>query len=81
MSHPFWEKPLAVVTTYVSDGGKHYPKIQVTEDPLLIYFKLSRAGYGSVDEIREWDTRTVLQCLAYEEFNQKWEQAYLELNT
>ena len=48
----------------------------------MIYFKLSKAGYGTVREIKEeWDVREVLQRLVFEEFNNKWEQAYLELNS
>lgn len=46
----------------------------------LIFFKLSKSGYGSVNEIAEWDTRRVLQCLAYEKFTNDFEEAYLQIN-
>jgi hypothetical protein len=46
----------------------------------LIYFRLAKAGYGSVSEIAEWDARTVLQALNYEKFIDDYERAWLELN-
>jgi hypothetical protein len=47
---------------------------------LLIYFKLARAGYGSVNEIEKWDARKVLQAIHYEKFCNEYEAAYFELN-
>jgi len=46
----------------------------------LIYFRLAKAGYGSVNEIAEWDAKTVLQALNYENFVNDYELAYYELN-
>jgi hypothetical protein len=46
----------------------------------LIYFRLSKEGYGSVNEIENWDARKVLQALNYEKFASDYEFAYLELN-
>jgi len=46
----------------------------------LIFFRLSKAGYGSVNEIEKWDARKVLQALAYEVFCSDYEAAWLELN-
>jgi len=47
---------------------------------LLVYFRLAKAGYGSVNEIEQWDARRVLQALAYERFCYDYESAYMELN-
>lgn len=80
MPPPFWEKPLCRVVTTVINGKRKYPKIEAEDDSLLILFRLSKAGYGSVNEIEEWDTRTVLQALYYEQFCDEYETAYLEIN-
>jgi hypothetical protein len=45
-----------------------------------VIFRLSKAGYGSVDEIEKWNARKVLQALYYEEFCYDYENAYLELS-
>lgn len=52
----------------------------VVDDDLLIYFKLSKAGYGSVNEIEKWDVRKVLQALNYEKFVSDYEHAHMEVN-
>jgi hypothetical protein len=46
----------------------------------LIFFRLSKAGYGSVNEIENWDVRRVLQALHYEKFISDFENAYIDLN-
>jgi len=46
----------------------------------LIYLKLSKVGYGSVNEIKEWNAREVIQALYYEKFVSDYEAAYLEIN-
>lgn len=53
--------------------------MRVKEDVLLVYFKLSKAGYGSVNEIEQWDARRVLQALSYEKFCGEYEAAQWEM--
>lgn len=48
--------------------------------PLLYHLRLSKAGYGSVNEIETWDARKVLQTFHYEQFCDKYERAYLDMN-
>lgn len=43
-------------------------------------FRLAKAGYGTVDEIENWDARKVLQALHYENFVADMSDAYMELN-
>jgi len=50
------------------------------DSDLLVYFKLSKAGYGSVNEIEQWDARRVLQALNYEKFVYDYESAFIEIN-
>jgi hypothetical protein len=48
---------------------------------MLIYFRLCKAGYaGSVLEAAEFDARTVIQALYYEDFCSDYEHTFLELN-
>lgn len=42
--------------------------------------KLSKAGYGSLNELKEWSAREVLQALNYEKFLGDYESSFLELN-
>lgn len=46
----------------------------------MIYFRLVKAGYGSLNEVREMDARTVLQALFYEDFRSDYELVFMELN-
>lgn len=45
-----------------------------------MYFRLSKAGYGTVAEIKEWNAREVLQAIHYEEFQADYENTYVEMN-
>jgi hypothetical protein len=57
------------------------PRVEAVNDDLLFHLRLCRLGYAkSVDEAAEFDARTVLQILAYEEFCDDYERAYWELN-
>lgn len=47
---------------------------------MLIHLRLSKAGYGTLKEVRELDARTVLQALNYEKFCGDYEAAFVELN-
>lgn len=47
---------------------------------MLIYFRLAKEGYGSVNEIEQWDARRVLQALNFEKFCFDFDSAYMELN-
>lgn len=53
----------------------------MSEDDLIIFFRLCKAGYAaSINEAAELDARTVIQALHYEEFLDRYERAYIELN-
>ncbi len=57
------------------------PEVKVTDDDLLVYFRLCKAGYASsVTEAAGLSARVVLQALHYEKFCNDYENAYLELN-
>ena len=45
-----------------------------------MFFRLAKAGYGSVTEIMEMDVRTVVQALHYESFCADYDLAFIELN-
>jgi hypothetical protein len=47
---------------------------------MLIHLRLVKAGLGSLNEVREFDARTVLQALFYEGFCDDYEKAFWELN-
>lgn len=59
---------------------KKQPSVEASDDPILIYFRLSKCGYGSVAEIEKWEARKVLQALNYERFCNDYEAAFMELN-
>jgi hypothetical protein len=46
----------------------------------LIFFRLAKAGYASVNEIETWDARKVLQALHYEKFCVDYENVFVEMN-
>lgn len=76
---PFWEEPYAIVLSSLGERGK-CPSIKVKDEPLVTYFELAVAGYGSVDEIEKWDARRVLQALAHMKFRADWQAAWIEAN-
>ena len=48
------------------------------DDPLYYHLMLSRAGYGSLLEVEQWDARKVLQALNYEKFRNDYEAAHFK---
>ena len=76
---PFREGPLCKVRNYFSKGVRG-PEVEVEEDSLLIFFKLVKSGYGSLQEVQQLDARVVLQALNYEKFLKEYEEAYMEMS-
>lgn len=42
--------------------------------------KLSKAGYGSLNEVMEMDARKIIQLINYEQYCSDYESAWMELN-
>lgn len=40
---------------------------------------LVKAGYGTLEEVRKMDARTVLQALNFEKFESDYSRAYIEM--
>ena len=49
-------------------------------EPWLIALRLSKAGFGFPEDIREWDAQKTLQALNYLQFVDDYESTYIELN-
>lgn len=47
---------------------------------MAIFLRLSKSGYGSLNEIRDWDSETVLSALQYDIFIRDLEEAFFEMN-
>jgi hypothetical protein len=47
---------------------------------MVTYFQLVELGMGNYKEVQELDARTVIQCLAYEQFKSEYQTTYLEIN-
>lgn len=45
---------------------------------MLVFFRLVKAGYGSLREVMGFNAREVLQALSYEKFLADYEAAYME---
>lgn len=52
----------------------------MSDDDMIIYMRLVKAGYGSLREVMEFNAIIVLQALYYEKFVSDYERAYLEVN-
>lgn len=76
---PFREKPLCLVRSVPRDDSQR-PRIEAVDDVLLVHIRLVKLGFGSFDQVRELDARTVLQALNYEKFCDDFDRAYGELN-
>lgn len=46
---------------------------------MLVFFRLAKAGYGSLREVQQMTAREVLQAISYEKFCVDFESAYLEM--
>lgn len=76
---PFYEKPFfKVIGAY--RGSNSEPKIEVSKDPLVVIFKLVKAGYGDIEVVKRMNSREVLQALSYEQFLSDYQSTYMELN-
>ena len=76
---PFYEKPLCKVFN-VPGGGQSEPKVEISQDPLVIIFKLVKSGYGDIEVVKRMNSREVLQAIEYEKFTADYQAAYIELN-
>lgn len=47
---------------------------------LVYFFRLVKAGYGPLSEVKKMTAREVLQALCYEKFLTDYEDSYVELN-
>lgn len=62
-------------------GEERFPSVKAVDDKLLVYLKLVEMGLGSLAQVRELDSRTVLQALAYQKFKSDYQRAYIYLNS
>ena len=46
---------------------------------MLVHFRLVKAGYGNLNEVREMNVQDVLQALHYEKFLIDYEGAVFEM--
>lgn len=67
------------MVSYVGESPKK-PKIEATDDVFLLHLRVTKAGYGSLNEVEEFDARKMLQILNYENFISDYESAFLELS-
>ena len=77
---PFYEKPYFKVLGTYGDGGRNTPKVEISNKPLFIIYKLVKAGYGNIEIVKRMSSREVLQALEYEKFVADYQDAYMELN-
>ena len=42
--------------------------------------KLSKAGYGSVNEVMDWTAKKVITAVEYEDFLGRFEDSFMEIN-
>lgn len=47
---------------------------------MVVLFRLVKAGYGSYQQVKEMNTREVLQAICYEKYWSDYESTYMELN-
>ena len=64
--HAFYERPLATVREHIPK--QKTVKIEAGESALLICFKLVKAGYGNLEDVKKMNAREALQALHYEGF-------------
>lgn len=58
-----------------------YPKVKINEkEDIYIAIRLSKAGYGTVEEILNMSWNLVESIIEYEKFQNEYEEQYIELN-
>lgn len=53
-------------------------KVEIKDDDLLIFIRLSKAGYGTIEDIKRMNAREVIQAMAYENYLSDYQEAMLE---
>ena len=77
---PFYEKSYFKVLSSYGDAGNSSPKVEISNKPLFIIYRLVKAGYGNIEIVKRMSSREVLQALEYEKFVVDYQNAYMELN-
>ena len=76
---PFYEKPYFKVLG-VSKGNSNEPRVEVSNNSLVVILKLVKSGYGDIEVVKRMNSREVLQALSYEKFLNDYQSTYMELN-
>lgn len=66
----FYEKSFVIIKeSFTRDLNKYAPKIEIRDYSAYVIFKLSKLGYGTIEELKKATSREILQILNYEQFN------------
>ena len=77
---PFFTQKRFRVTTKSSRSNK-YPKTEIScSKAIQVALSLSKAGYGTPEQIMEMNAEIVMSALDYENFKNEYEQEYMQLN-
>ena len=50
------------------------------DEPIAVALKLSKSGYGSINEILEMSSEIVLSALEFDTFSNELQESFIELN-
>lgn len=72
---PFYDKSFVILkTSFTKDDGSKDPKIEVRDQAALALFRIVKLGYGTLEEVKKFTARVVIQILKYEDFITNYEK-------
>lgn len=76
---PFYDKSFVILkTSFTKDDDSKDPKIEVRDSTALAIFRLVKLGYGSLEEVKQFTAREVIQILKFEEFVSNYEKIVID---
>ena len=62
-------KTNVIKETFTRDVDNYSPKIEIRDNAAYAIFRLSKLGYGTINELMKMSSSVILQLLNFEKFN------------
>ncbi len=72
---PFYDKSFVILkSSFTKDDSSKDPKIEVRDSAAFAIFRIVKLGYGSLEEVKKYTAKEVLQILKFENFIADYER-------
>ena len=75
----FYDKSFVILkSSFIKDDDSYSPNIEVRDTVALAIFRIVKLGYGTLEQVKNFTAREVIQILKYEDFISNYERIVVE---